>query len=152
MELLPLAIVGVSFWTPWLVCSFCIKIRGAFELNLCLRVIPLIAIVSIGILVPVAYSYNMDEIKKLSIPEMYSRAADFENGQYDKSLDIYSQIISIDRTEEQAWHEKGRILNHLERCPESFEHYVEYVSQFSDSERANEGYEIAKNCNLKEVR
>ena len=123
-------------------------------MGLILRVLPLIAIISIGILAPVAYSYNIDEIKKLSIPEMYLRAADFENGgyaQYDKALEIYTQIIEIDKTEEIAWHVKGRILNHLKQCYESSSHYREYIKQFPNSERVNEGYEIAKNCNLQEV-
>ena len=118
-------------------------------MNIWLRALPLIVIVSVGILVPVAYSYDQDELRKLSIPEMYLRAADVEiaeNIQYDKALDIYSQIIQIDKTEETAWHEKGRILNHLERCSVSFEHYTEYVQVFPNSERAHEGFEIAKGC------
>ncbi len=80
---------------------------------------------------------------------MYLRAVDHENAEnirYDKALDVYSKIIQIDRTEETAWHEKGRILNHLERCSESFDHYKEYVQVFPDSERAHEGFEIAKGC------
>ncbi len=80
---------------------------------------------------------------------MYFRADNFENRemiQYDRALDIYSQIISLDKTEEQAWHKQGRILNHLERCSESFEHYIQYVKQFPDSSRASEGYEISRGC------
>ena len=80
---------------------------------------------------------------------MYFRASDLENGQYpryDKALDIYTKIIEMDKKEDTAWHEKGRILNHLERCSESLLHYVDYLKVFPDSERAVQGYEIAKNC------
>jgi len=123
--------------------------------NLLLRALPLIVIISIGIIAPVAHSYDREELRKLSIPEMYLRAVDYENAEnilYDKALEIYSKIIQIDRTEENAWHEKGRILNHLEQCSEVFHHYVEYVKVFPDSERASEGFEIAKNCDLQEMR
>jgi len=118
--------------------------------NIWLRALPLIVIISVGILVTVAHSSDREELRKLSIPEMYLRAGDFENGEYvhyDKALDVYSKIIQIDKTEEIAWHEKGRILNHLEQCSESFDHYKEYLKVFPNSERANEGYEIAKLCN-----
>ena len=117
-----------------------------------LRVIPLIAIISVSILAITGYYYDQEQIKKISIPEMYFRADDLESGQYpryDKALDIYTKIIEIDRTEENAWHEKGRLLNHLERCSESLLHYVEYIKVFPNSNRANEGYGIAKECNQK---
>lgn len=115
-----------------------------------LRALPLIVIVSVFLVASVAYAHDREELRKLSIPEMYLRAGDFENGEYvhyDKALKIYSQIIQIDKTEEIAWHENGRILNHLKQCSESFSHYREYLKAFPDSERANEGYEIAKLCN-----
>ncbi len=118
-----------------------------------LRALPLIVIVSVFLVASVAYAHDREELRKLSIPEMYLRAGDFENGEYvhyDKALKIYSQIIQIDKTEEIAWHEKGRILNHLNYCSEAFHHYVEYVKQFSDSSRASEGFEIAKICDLSE--
>jgi len=94
------------------------------------------------------YYNDPEEVKKLSIPEMYFGASDLENGQYpryDKALDIYTKIIEMDRKEENAWNEKGRILNHLERCSESLLHYMEYLKVFPDSERVNEGYAISKN-------
>jgi len=114
-----------------------------------LRAIPLIAIIIVSVLAITAYYYDQEQIRKLSIPEMYFRANDLESGQYpryDKVLDIYTKIIEIDRIQENAWHEKGRLLNHLERCSESLLHYMEYLKVFPDSERANEGYGIAKNC------
>jgi len=119
--------------------------------NLLLRALPLIVIISVGIVASVAYAHDREELRKLSIPEMYLRAVDHENAEnirYAEALDIYSKIIEIDRTEEQAWHEKGRILNHLSYCSESFDHYREYVQVFPNSERANEGYEIAKECDV----
>ncbi len=116
-----------------------------------LRALPLIVIVSVFLVASIAYAHDREELRKLSIPEMYLRAVDYENLeniQYDKALDVYSKIIQIDKTEEIAWHEKGRILNHLKQCSESFSHYREYVKVFPDSERAHEGFEIAKNCSV----
>ena len=80
----------------------------------------------------------------------YDRADTFYNdGQFEKAKRAYSQIILIDEKEELAWHEKGKILNRLEKCEEAINHYTKYVDLFPNSKRAQGGYETAMKCDTK---
>ena len=58
----------------------------------------------------------------------------------------YSKIIELKPNEEKAWHEKGKILVRTNSCNDAVGHYEEYVTNFSDSSRGAEGYELAKLC------
>ena len=116
-----------------------------------LRFIPLILLIAISFTVYVVYDNSLSEKGKLNIPSMYVRAHVFEEREYlhnvsERPLDIYTRIMEIDPTDELAWHEKGRLLNKSEMCMESVLHYRQYVKEFPHSIRADEGYEIAKEC------
>ncbi len=123
--------------------------------HILLRAIPL-AIVVIGLASAFAwYDSYETHVDKMSISSMYSRTHAFENngpprGGTETPLSIYTRIIEIDRTEEPAWHEKGRLLNKSEMCAESALHYRQYIKEFPNSIRADEGYEIAKKCGVDE--
>ncbi len=111
----------------------------------------MVAIIILSAIAYTAYDHSISEKDKLSIPSMYVRAQllekiPHENGLIETPVDIYTRITEIDRTEEDAWHNKGRILNHLEMCSESVIHYRQYVREFPDSQRAMDGHEIAKEC------
>lgn len=58
----------------------------------------------------------------------------------------YSKIIELKPNEEKAWHEKGKILVRTNSCDEAVQHYEKYVTNFPDSSRGAEGYELAKLC------
>ena len=70
------------------------------------------------------------------------------NGELSKALGTYTKIIDNDESgsEESAWHEKGKILVRLGYCNEAMNHYSNYVYRFADSERAEDGFDQAKQC------
>jgi hypothetical protein len=70
------------------------------------------------------------------------------NGELSKALGTYTKIIDNDESgsEESAWHEKGKILVRLGYCNEAMNHYSNYVYRFEDSERAEDGFDQAKQC------
>ncbi len=70
------------------------------------------------------------------------------NGELSKALVTYTKIIDKDDSgsEENAWHEKGKILVRLGYCNEAMNHYSNYVYKFTDSARADNGFQQAKQC------
>ena len=68
------------------------------------------------------------------------------SGEMDRALATYSKIINSDSSEETAWHEKGKLLIRIGYCNEAMNHYYNYDYRFPKSQRANEGYELAKQC------
>ena len=127
--------------------------RSAYKemTHIALRVIPLAILVTISAASYASYENFVEEKIRFSIPSMYARADLLEShgNKYDQNitpLEIYSRIIEIDVSQEDAWHEKGRLLNHHEMCDESVTHWKQYVGEFPDSYRAVEGYDIAMKC------
>lgn len=129
------------------------KIDFAFN-----KIIPVIiygALILIAITFAVSLlQFNIETEEEQKIPmfvdsDPYATATIHVNdGMLGKALAIYSDIIRNDETgaEENAWHEKGKILNRLGYCNDAINHYVIYTDRFPDSQRAVEGYELAKQC------
>ena len=98
--------------------------------------------------------FNIETDEKQKIPmfvdsDPYATATIYVNdGMLGKALAVYSDIIRNDETgaEENAWHEKGKILNRLGYCNDAVNHYIIYADRFPNSQRAVEGYELAKQC------
>jgi len=104
-----------------------------------------ISIVVIGI----GVWYLLPESIEEEVSELYDLGKwAINNGDLMKAADYYSHIIEIAPNEEKAWHEKGKILNRLQICEKAVSHYEKYVMNFPKSSRAQEGYNIAKNCEL----
>ena len=74
----------------------------------------------------------------------------YTDREFEKAIWAYSQILLIDESEELAWHEKGKILNKLEKCEEALSHYSKYVELFPNSKRVQNGYETSLECNFKD--
>lgn len=117
-------------------------------MSLHLRVIPLIMIsVSSVIILPLAYEYDVNEIRKQSIPAMHLLATEMMKAeQYDVAIDIFSEIIDLDKSDLTAWHWKGIVLLEVGQCHEFFENTVKYLKQFPDNMWAESTFEIAKRC------
>lgn len=116
------------------------------------RIVPILIYVGL-ILVISAFvaGFAQSDISMQSRQDMandqYSVAERQSNGgEMDRALATYSKIISRDSSEEKAWHEKGKLLIRIGYCNEAMNHYYNYVDGFPDSQRANEGYELAKQC------
>ncbi len=69
-----------------------------------------------------------------------------QNGKLDEAIVAFTQAIKIDPQIEEAWHEKGKLLNRLGYCNDAQVHYESYVERYPDSTRAQEGQQIANNC------
>ena len=122
------------------------------------KIIPVIiygALILIAITFAVSLlQFNIETEEEQKIPmfvdsDPYATATIHVNdGMLGMALAAYSDIIRNDETgaEENAWHEKGKILNRLGYCNDAVNHYVIYADRFPDSQRAVEGYELAKQC------
>ena len=81
------------------------------------------------------------------ISALYDSAQDYvDDGNLLQAELTYSRIIELKPNEEKAWHEKGKILVRTKSCSEAVNHYEKYVTNFPDSSRGAEGYELAKLC------
>lgn len=71
-----------------------------------------------------------------------------DNANINDALATYTKIIKKDLSgaEETAWYEKGKLLIKLGYCNEAMNHYSNYAYRFTDSVRAEEGFDMAKQC------
>ena len=68
------------------------------------------------------------------------------NGNLELAIDAYTQAIAEQPENENAWHQKGKLLNRLGQCEDAVLHYERYAERYPYSLRMAEGLEIAKNC------
>ena len=109
--------------------------------------IPVIFVfVMITIVVSMAQISLPVEIIPTQIDPLHIAENHVQNGNLNDALQIYTEIIEVNPTEEYGWHQKGKILNRLQLCDESMSHYSDYLVTFPQSIRGLEGYEIAKKC------
>ena len=69
-----------------------------------------------------------------------------ENGDLELAIDAYTEAITGQPQNENAWHQKGKLLNRLGQCDDAVLHYERYAERYPYSERMIEGLEIARNC------
>ena len=69
-----------------------------------------------------------------------------ENGNFGLAIDAYTDAISEQPNNENAWHQKGKLLNRLGQCSDALLHYERYADKYPNSERMSEGFAIAQSC------
>ena len=70
----------------------------------------------------------------------------YQDGQFERASEAYSEILEFDEKQEKAAHELGKIYNRFNQCKMAQEHFEKYVKIFPDSSRILEGYKIAQSC------